>query len=414
MEQEKIASRLILADGTTFNIGTVGAVENVAVKLSAHTSEDWASMKVVVQDITDGANNGEYQLNALGEVKFFIPMGHTYSVMLPIVEGYTQPLIITLTAQLASRVITHEYTMSEVQYEQINISAQVVGGDVVELDGEIVTIKTDSGLTYAETFTNGSTVLRVPYGEHYRIYTPNLDGYTKDGLNLQFNSGIPSRFIRVHYTEGLFGFFGIDDDGNQYSIEQIESMQQEERSTINYIGYNDSSYALEDRGDGTLGNGFIMHKSDYYIIGTTLDKGVFISTLPVIDKNEAKYNHKSAYNTDAFLRAEAIDGVYSDLAHKSNDKKVTIGGVERRGLWAAPGVFVTVKQNINTLNYILELIGGLFFDDFKSHQSRPACAISSNAGKPTVVNYNSSPPDYFYTSVNIVGVYGAALLIYDL
>ena len=66
MSAEKIATKVILSDGRTYTIGTTGLNEVVAVKLSAPTSEDWASYKVIVQDITDGANNGEYQLNALG------------------------------------------------------------------------------------------------------------------------------------------------------------------------------------------------------------------------------------------------------------------------------------------------------------------------------------------------------------
>lgn len=357
MVNEKIASRLVLADGTTFTVGTTGLNENVAVKLTAPTSEDWASMKVIVQNITQ-ATSEEYALSALGECKFSIPMGNVYSIIYPILSNYKQPVNATFTATLASRSVEYVYSAEEVLYEQINISAYVVGAEVSLLDGEIVTIKTESGLTYAETFTNGSVVLHVPYGEHYRIYTPNLDGYTKDGLNLQFNSGIPSRFIRIHYSAGLFGFFGIDDDGNQYSVEQIEAMAEDERGIIKYIGYNDSTLAVGDRGDGTIGCGVCFPIPWTKVTGYAWsNSAVEFDTTRLPYSASAVGDYRSEYCTDLIIQIGEEMGVSTPATTYCRSQKITIGSIERSGFQPAYGTLNILALNQSSLNLMGTLLG---------------------------------------------------------
>ena len=149
MSQEKILSKVLIpATGETYTIGTTGINENVALKLSAPTSEDWTSMKVIVQNITQ-ATSEEYILSTLGECKFTIPMGNVYSIIYPVLSNYKQPINSTFTATLASRSVEYVYTTEEIMYEQINISAQVVGGDIAELNGMVVTALSANGSTYA-------------------------------------------------------------------------------------------------------------------------------------------------------------------------------------------------------------------------------------------------------------------------
>lgn len=364
----KIATQLIdSVTGERYYIGTVGAVENVAVKLSAPTSENWASMKVVVQDITDGANNGEYQLNALGEAKFFIPMGHTYSVMLPIVEGYTQPFIITLTAQLASRVITHEYAMSEVQYEQINISALVVNGDVTMLNGKLAVAMADSGNSYVGEFVNGKITMRILYGEKCKLTLPDIEGWWRDGTNIQFTTGLPSRDILIHYSEIPIGFFGIDDDGNRYTEEQVQAMVDngEDTSIIHYIGYNDAALAIADRGDGTTGCGFMFKIPHTNVSQAWASSNVefddpdteekdlpFRSSLDLAAKDCA-----SSTNTTKIIAIGEKLGVATPAASYCRSQRIVVGGIERSGNLPAPGAFYRAILNLLKLDILCSLLG---------------------------------------------------------
>ena len=364
----KIATQLIdSVTGERYYIGTVGAVENVAVKLSAPTSEDWASYKVIVQDITDGANNGEYQLNALGETKFFIPMGHTYSVTLPTVGDYTMPLIVTLTAQLASRIITHEYSMGEVQYEQINISALVVNGDVSMLNGKLAVAMAESGNVYAEEFANGKITMRIPYGEKCKLTLPDVEGWWRDGTNIQFTTGLPSRDMLIHYSEIPIGFFGIDDDGNRYTEEQVQAMVDngEDTSIINYIGYNDAVLAIADRGDGTTGCGFMFR-----IPHTNVSQIWAISNVefddPETEEKDLPFRNSpdsaakdcaSSTNTTKIIAIGEKLGVATPAASYCRSQRIVVGGIERSGNLPAFGAIYRANLNKAKLDILCSLLG---------------------------------------------------------
>lgn len=359
MANEKIASRLVLADGTTFTVGTTGLNENVAVKLSAPTSEDWASKVIVVQNITQ-ATSEEYALSALGECKFTIPMGNVYSIVYPVLSNYKQPISATFTATLASRSIEYTYSNEEVMYEQINISAQVINGDITELNGKVVSALSDNGNAYAAEFANGKVTLRIPYGEKYKITLPELDGLVHDCTNIQMTAGIPSRFILIHYSEGLLGFYGMDDDGNQYSYEEAEAMTEEERSRINYIVFGDPAITNSDRGDGTKGN-----ECFFRIPHTNVSKQWATSNVE-FDTTRLPFNGptgnaaddmRSAYNTNAIIEIGDEIGVDTPLADYCHSQEVDVGGVTRRGLAVAPGTLLRMSLNKTSLNAWGTLLG---------------------------------------------------------
>lgn len=352
MKQENIASRLILADGTTFNIGTVGIVENVAVKLSAPISEDWASMKLIVQNITQ-ATSEEYTLSALGECKFIIPMGNVYSIVYPVLSNYKQPINSTFTATLASRSVEYAYSTEEIMYEQINISAKVIGGNVAELDKMVVSAISDNGNAYAAGFLNGRLTLRIPYGEKYKITLPTLDGYIHDGNNIQMVAGIPSRFILIHYSEGILGFYGIDDDGNQYTYEEAKSMTEEKRSRINYIGFGDPAITNSDRGDGTKGN-----ECFFRVPHTNVSKQ-WASGDVEFDKTRLPFNGptgnavddmRSAYNTNAIIEIGDEINQETPAADYCHSQEVVVGGIVRKGNLVAPGIIYRMVFNQDFLN----------------------------------------------------------------
>lgn len=364
----KIATQLIdSVTGERYYIGTVGAVENVAVKLSAPASEDWASMKVIVQDITDGANNGEYQLNALGEAKFFIPMGHTYSVTLPTIGDYTMPLIITLTAQLASRIITHEYSMGEVQYEQINISALVVNGDVSMLNGKLAVAMADSGNSYVSEFVNGKITMRIPYGEKCKLTLPDIEGWWKDGTNIQFTTGLPSRDMLIHYSEIPIGFFGIDDDGNRYTEEQVQAMVDngEDTSIIHYIGYNDAALAIADRGDGTIGCGFMFKIPHTNVSQAWASSNVELDDPDTEEKDLPFRNNldlaakdcASSTNTTKIIAIGEKLGVPTPAASYCRNQRIVVGGIERSGNLPAFGTIYRANLNKAKLDSLCLLLG---------------------------------------------------------
>lgn len=357
MEQEKIASRLILADGTTLYIGTTGLNENVAVKLSAPTSENWASKVIVVQNITQ-ATSEEYALSALGECKFTIPMGNVYSIVYPVLSNYKQPINVTFTATLASRSVEYTYSNEDVMYEQINISAQVVGGDVAELNGKMVSALSDNGNAYAAEFLDGRLMLRIPYGEEYKITLPTLDGYVHDGNNIQMVAGIPSRFILVHYSEGLLGYFGIDNEGTQYTIDDIKAMP--DTSIITYVGYNDSVLATADRGDGTQGCGVMFSVDNNTVSKQWASANIEFDTTRLPFKSNidlASKDFASSKNTHNIITiGEELD-ITTPAASYCDSQIATVGGITRKGYLLAFGVLYRMVQNKTQLDELYLALG---------------------------------------------------------
>lgn len=352
MKDEKIATRVVLADGNTYTIGTTGLNENVAVKLSAPTPEDWASKVIIVQNITQ-ATAEEHALSALGECKFTIPMGNVYSIVYPVLSDYKQPINPAFTATLASRSIEYAYSKEEVLYEQINISAQVVGGDVSELNNMVVSAISTNGHAYAAKFINGRSTLRIPYGEEYEITLPTLDGYVHDGNHIQMVAGIPSRFILIHYSEGLLGFYGMDDDGNKYTYEEAEAMTEEERSRINYIGFGDQAITNSDRGDGTKGNECFFKIPYSRVSYQWASSNVEFDTarLPFNGPTgDVTDDMRSAYNTNAIIEIGDEMSIETPAAYYCRLQNVTMGGIVRKGNLVAPGIIYRMFLNQMFLN----------------------------------------------------------------
>ena len=376
MSAEKIATKVILSDGRTYTIGTTGLNEVVSVKLTAPTSEDWASKVIVVQNITQ-ATSEEYALSGLGECKFTIPMGNVYSIVYPVLSSYKQPINATFTATLASRSVEYTYSTEEVMYEQINISAQVINGDIAELNGKVVSALSDNGNAYAAEFANGKVTLRIPYGEKYKITLPELDGLVHDCTNIQMTAGIPSRFILIHYSEGLLGFFGIDDDGNQYSIEKIEQMvaDGEDTSIIHYIGYNDAALAIADRGDGTVGCGvcFAIPFTKKTLAWASKNVEFDITRLPFggFTGNPSDDN-RSSYNTTQIIITGEEMGVLTPAASEFRKNRIIYGGVERQGNLVAPGVIQKMSLNKESLKYLGTLLN-VAIPDFSSGLWSTSC-----------------------------------------
>lgn len=277
------------------------------------------------------------------------------------------PLIITLTAQLASRIITHEYSMGEVQYEQINISALVVNGDVSMLNGKLAVAMADSGNSYVSEFVNGKITMRIPYGEKCKLALPDVEGWWRDGTNIQFTTGLPSRDILIHYSEIPVGFFGIDDDGNRYTEEQVQAMVDngEDTSIIHYIGYNDDTLAIADRGDGTIGCGF-MFKIPYTNVSQVWASSNVEFDDPDTEEKDLPFRSSfdlaakdcaSSTNTTKIISIGEKLGVATPAASYCRSQSIVVGGIKRSGNLPAFGVIYPVLINQLKLDRLCSLLG---------------------------------------------------------
>lgn len=335
----KIATRLKNAiTGEEYYIGTTGNEENVRVELSAPDAVDWTQYQVQVQNTTKGTS-ASYNLNAQGKCTFKIPMGDMYVVILPIVGNYVQPRDIQNAATMVSRVITYLYTTdSRVELLAIAAHVQSLDGDTISILEGLPIIATDTqGVNYVGYFTAQGTcnTIEIPYGRAYSVLFPSVGGYSHDHNGESHTAGLPSREIDIHYTQIGMGVFGIDADGNKYSLDQIEALA--DKSIIVAGAYNDADLEASARGDGSYGNGFCWKIGDETISSRAwADANVeFDTTRLPFYSNLGTLLYAGKHMTDMIIEIGTETGHATPAASGCAAKRLTLGNVDRDGFLPA-------------------------------------------------------------------------------
>lgn len=256
MGTEKIASKLILADGSTYTIGVRGNKEQVALKVTADTEVNWALYNISVQDLSDGGEQ-IVSLSADGECTFEIPLGNKYSITLPFIDGYTQPNDIIYTASVSSRNIEYNYNNLN-EYLTIRIAVRSEADDASMFNGLEVTCVGNRGVDYTGTIENGQVTILIPYGTGYSITMPEFDGLAHNHIGEYYTAGIPARNLVFSYVDyNNLHVYGLDAEGNAYTIADLQEMGADAAAALIVAGaYNDATLANAPRKDGGIGCGF--------------------------------------------------------------------------------------------------------------------------------------------------------------
>lgn len=327
--------------GEEYYVGTVGTHEYVNIVLSTPEPVDWEELQlqVRVQNISESTYE-DYDIDEHGRCTAQVPIGDQYAVILPVVGEYVQPADIIHVATMASRTISYTYE-TETRKELVAINAVVSasgGGTVEDLEDKEVKATDTLGNIYITAFDDeGKCSLEIPYGRTYTISFPRLGGYNHDHNNEPHTAGLPSREVLVHYTKMMIGLYGLDAQGNTYTIEQIDALA--DKSIIIAGAYNDFHLDNSPRGDGTYGNGFCWKIGDE-IIGNykwTDARVIFDTTrFPRYDNLGAlKYagHHFSNIIIEIGQDGGASDGNLhpTPAASACAEKTINIGGVDRNG-----------------------------------------------------------------------------------
>ena len=313
--------------------------EKVKVELSAPDEVDWTEYSVQVQNISQETSE-TYALDARGKCSFNVPLGDLYVVILPIVGDYVQPRDIEHAATMPYRTIRYAYTTdSRTELLAITAHVQSLDGETTSILEDLPIIATDTlGNEYIGYFDENGTcnTIEIPYGRTYNLAFPSVGGYSHDHNGEHHTAGLPSREIDIHYTQIGVGVFGIDAQGNKYSIAQIEEMQ--DKSIIVAGGYNDADLEASSRGDGSYGNGFCW-KIGEETLGTGkawADANVEFDTtrLPFYsDLGALKYAGK--HMTDMIIEIGTETGHSTPAASDCAAKHLTINNVDRDGFLPA-------------------------------------------------------------------------------
>lgn len=385
MEQEKIASRIVLADGSTYIIGARGRKERVALKLTAKTEVNWALYNIQIQDLSDSTSQIK-QLSADGECNFEIPLGNRYSVTLPYIDGYTQPQALAYTASVSSRTIEYNYdNLNEYLTIRIAVRSEDEGHTAAMFNGLEVVCKGTNNVNYTGTIQNGQVTILIPFGVTYTITMPQFDGLAHNHINETFVAGLTARNLVYSYIDyNNLHVYGLDADGNVYTIADMQEMGVEAAAAKIVAGaYNDATLANAPRKDSGVGCGFAFSTTspnfsaswaqanvDFGVNNTVVADAV---TAGALTEGCGYYNNhglafavKDGSGESALVMQVGRVLADAGLLNQSNptpafqtafDKKLTIAGVERSGFVPSFGQIYALNSSKNELNLFFSALG---------------------------------------------------------
>lgn len=318
---------------------------------------DWTQYHVDVEYLSQGTGES-LTLDENGRADFYVPIGEQYLVAFPHLDGYAEPISEHFTAVGDEKNIHYAYR-TDARVERIIVYAKNDAGlDISALIGQTVTLTTDGTYeTSAEFGDDLKAILDVPYGLNYSIHIPTTEGWHPHKSTFTGYSDRPERYYIVHYIPAEAGAYGIDADGNYYTEEEITAL--EDKTIIKYIGYTDSVLEAADRGDGTLGCGFMFE-----IPVTTQDKAwatqnVQFDTnlLPNLNGTQAAADYKSLHNTELMHDIAEDLGITSPAADYCLGIQATVGGKTLQCFLPAAGIWQKIMDNWTVINSISQAAG---------------------------------------------------------
>ena len=347
--------------------------EKVALKLSTPIAIDFSSYRVNIQDTTASTSLDLY-LSSTGECSFEIPLGHRYTITLPLVDGYNQPNQITYTATLASRNIDYGYAnQSENLVIRIAVRSTLDGNDASIFNGLEVIAAGNDGVNYNGFVENSQVTISIPYGITYTIHMPFFEGLTHNHTNETYTAGLPSRTIVYSYMDcHNISVYGIDAQGNTYTTADLLAMGTEAAAALIVAGaYNNPTLANAQRKDGSIGCGFCWSIASPTVQASwaqaNVDFGIN-NTIVAEAINAGALSEACGYYSNHALAYEVKDGAGESALVKqvgrvladagslnqanptpvfkaAEDKKLTIAGVERSGFLLSFGQLYDLYQN---------------------------------------------------------------------
>jgi hypothetical protein len=155
----------------------------------------------------------------------------------------------------------------------------------------------------------------------------------------------------------MVGVFGLDEQGNRYSLEQIEAL--EDKSIIKYGGYTDYDLENYQKADGTFGCGFMWEIGNEYSVETYMWASEHVEfnqeLLPFLAAASASkgYFDGEAY-TDYILSEGVRLGCTTPAASWCNSQIVMIKDVAIKGMLISYGQFLKLSKNKSLLNTLYD------------------------------------------------------------
>ena len=221
---------------------------------------------------------------------------------------------------------------------------------------KIKVVNTTSGNEeFYDISASGYTEFEIKYDSVYEIVFPIIGAYITPATRT-FTAQKPIRKIEASYV--MAGVFGLDEQGNRYSLEQIEALA--DKSIIKYGGYTDEYLENYQKADGTYGCGFMWGIDSSYNTIKWASANVEFSQdlLPFMETIDMakEYCDGEAYTT--YIISEGLRlSVNTPAASLCRSNNITIGSNILTGFLLSSGQHYRLSINETHYKNLYDTLG---------------------------------------------------------
>ena len=347
-------------NGETKSVDVINTDEEVTVTIASSVeSISVAGIKINVF-LNNGKTPQSYTTNAEGKATFTIDRGNYYQVVFP-EYGNAQPIApVGYTAVLGSRNINVEYLpYDEDSMEKVIITATKYVENVGSAwEGIPVIVTVDRKDTTYQTDAKGQVTVFVPYKKEYTVVINDQDGY-----NVSFNknsrtytANVPQRLIDYRFYQFKAGIFVVDENKNEYYIEDWVAAGRNADDAI-AIKVADASLSINH---GT----FCIRTSDIkncskLISASWCTQDLQFNSIALNGNNVNDANYYNGESSSYLIRQEAQERSLSVPAFDYAYGQIfTIGGEDLHGFVMSVGQEYVHVANIGIIRQVLETLYG--------------------------------------------------------
>ena len=392
-------------NGETKSVDVINTDEEVTVTIASSVeSISVAGIKINVF-LNNGKTPQSYTTNAEGKATFTIDRGNYYQVVFP-EYGNAQPIApVGYTAVLGSRNINVKYLpYDEDSMEKVIITATKYVENVgTAWEGIPVIVTVDRKDTTYQTDAKGQVTVFVPYKKEYTVVINDQDGY-----NVSFNknsrtytANVPQRLIDYRFYQFKAGIFVVDENKNEYYIEDWVAAGRNADDAI-AIKVADASLSINH---GT----FCIRTSDIkncskLISASWCTQDLQFNSIALNGNNVNDANYYNGESSSYLIRHEAQERSLSVPAFDYAYGQIfTIGGEELHGFLMSVGQEYVHVANIGIIRQVLEtLYGEEVATNYYNFVMKKNRWTSTQINATSAWNYSSSANNYTKSYSDVV------------
>ena len=403
VSEEINAMRGVSTEGVYLTITPASAIPAGGVKARIYN----ASTDTYLPEVTFTPASPSH---LLGQIDY----GDVYTIIMPSIDGYTQPADQTFKAGQMLRQRTVEYIDSVQTSEALVIRAATSNGSSIGAYNAVVRLYNGQGAitqTINVSIEGGvSQVVNIPFGTKYSVTYPVISGYyTPKNQTEIMTASTANRYLNANYVfipAGAYQWVIYDGTNIEYLPMDTDLTSYVANNTLFGAAFLDSSLVRSevDGGDcrfimsldmAALGNK--KWSSPAVDVPSVQNTGGRNSTAPNMFNGAAN----SRAVLDAILQYEIDNNVTVESVFKDLDQGITLGGDTVKMFIPAWRQFYVASMSLGTLNNALNRFGSskvfpsLRYNGFTSLQSSASEAYKYVDGYDGSVNKTATTGSVF-------------------